>query len=182
MSSPEEKYRYESKLSVPDDERVALPEENIEVFEEVQHFDIAWIWALVGIETLVLMIPLIATGQPWWFLLMMATMMVLTMSFLSSMRLYTRIDNDGVHYRMNPFQRRFRTLYWDEIEFIQLRKLSGLREMTGYGMRMGIKKRIYNLGGNQVIHIVRKNGKEILISTNKGKEVARQLDLRPLTV
>lgn len=181
MSSPEEKYSYESKLSSLE-ERVSLPQENIEAFEEVQHFDVAWIWALIGIETLVVMIPLIVTGQPWWFLLMMASMMVLTMSFLSSMKLYTRIDNEGVHYRMNPFQRRDKTVYWDEIEIVQLRKLSGLKEYSGYGIRMGIKKRFYNLGGNHVIHIVRKDGKEILISTKKAKEVVRQLDIRPLTV
>ena len=181
MSSPEEKYRYESKLSALE-HRVPLPQENIEAFEEVQHFDIAWIWALIGIETLVVMIPLIATGQPWWFLLMMASVMVLTMSMLSSLKLYTRIDAEGVHYRMNPFQRRSKIVYWDEIEIIQLRKLSGLKEFSGYGMRIGRKKRIYNLGGNQVIHIIRKDGKEILISTNKGKEVVRQLDIRPLTV
>lgn len=175
------KYR-DGEITSKEEELAQLLNTKVTPFEEFQHFEKSWIWVVLGIEVLVIMIPLLLTGQPWWFFLMMGTMLVLTMSMLSAMKLYSRIDDAGIHYRMSPFHfGKERSIPWNEIDTVELRSFSGI-QVRGYGVRIARNKTIYNVGGKHVIHITKKNGKQIVLGTQKPQEVSRQLDDRPITV
>jgi hypothetical protein len=109
--------------------------------------------------------------------------MAMTMAMLGSLKLYTRIDSEGVHFRMTPFHFREKVIYWDEIDQIHVRQYSPIKEYGGWGIRMGGKNgNAFNVRGNYGIQLVRKNGKKILLGTQRPQEAARHLAAHPLLV
>ena len=180
---PEEKYKpVEDEIIGEDVRRVKLPEDNPDIFEETQRMDQAWIWILLGIATLATIIPLVLTSQPLWIFFIISVVMVMALSMISAMKLYTRIDDVGVHFRMMPFHLKEKTIAWEDIDSIRVRQYSPIGEYGGYGIRIGGNGSAYNIRGNQGIQIVKKNGKRILIGTQKNADAIRQLERRPLIV
>ncbi len=183
FSSPEEKYKYDESLKVLQEyNRVELPPDTEEIFIEEQNFDQAWIWLLLGLLTLGVFISLVMAGQ--WGLIMLLTgaVLVSSMTLMASFRLHTKIDDEGVHYHANPFQWKFKTIRWDEIDQIYVRNYSPLLEYGGWGIRYGRSGWAYIAKGNQGIQVVMKSGKKILLGTQQGEEVTRLLAHRSLTV
>ena len=163
--------------------RVQLPTDEGMVFEEVQPFDQLWIWILLGVEFLVMMIIFLATGIPWWTIAMILGFMSTTTALMGSLKLYTRIDSEGIHYRMTPFHFKEKAIYWGEVDQIHVRKYSPIKEYGGWGIRYGGKNgRAFNVRGDVGIQIVKKDGKRILLGTQKPDEVSRQLAGHPLLV
>lgn len=163
-------------------ERVALPPDDAEYFVEEQRFDQIWLWAIMGIQLLIVMIPLILTGQDWWSIIIAFLAIVLGMALLGSLSLRTRMDEEGVHFKMKLFHWRERTIPWDDIEQIHVREYSPVSEYGGWGMKYGRSGWAYNVRGNHGIQILKKNGKRILIGTQRPEEVAEYLDGKPLLV
>ena len=159
---------------------VELPTE--EVFEEVQPFDLAWLWMLLGIEVLVIFIPLIVAGTPWWTILMVAVFMALILSLLSATNLQTRMDYEGVHYRMKPFHLKPQFIPWEKIDMIQVRPYNPLREDGGYGLRVRRNRKAYNVGSRHCIAIVTKEGKHVVIGTQDPESANAFLSRRPMMV
>ena len=182
-SSREEPYKYdESFIQSQNEDRVQLPQDDNEVFSEVQTFDQSWVWILLGIGVLLVFIPLLVTGQPWWLFLLMAIVQVLSMSMMASFKLNTRIDEIGIHYQFKPLHWKERIIPWGDIDQIYVRQYSPIAEYGGRGMRYGLKGLSYNINGNQGIQIIRKNGKRLLIGTQKPDEASRQIDHHLITV
>jgi hypothetical protein len=161
---------------------VELPGDEGVAFEEVQPFDQLWIWVMLGIELAILVIALLMTGQPLWTIAMGLGVMTLTMAMMSSLKLYTRIDSFGVHFRMTPFHFREQTISWEEIDQIHVRKYSPILEYGGWGIRFGKSGKAFNVRGTYGIQVVKKNGKRILIGTQRPDEAARHLGTHPLLV
>ncbi|MDZ4749548.1 MAG: hypothetical protein SH808_13755 [Saprospiraceae bacterium] len=164
----------ESRLELPGDEEV--------IFEEVQPFDQIGIWLLLGLELAIIIIVLLVSGQPIWTVALGLGAMTLTMALLGSLKLYTRIDSIGVHFRMKPFHLREQSIPWEEIDQIHVRTYSAILEYGGWGMRIGRKGKAYNVRGNDGIQIVKKNGKKVLIGTQRPEEASRHLSGHPLLV
>ena len=181
--SKDEPYKYEESFGQPDDDhRIQLPQETDDLFKEEQSFDQVWVWALLGIGTVGVLLPLLLTGQGLWALLLVATIQVLSMSLMAIFRLYTRIDDEGVHYRMKPFQMKFKTIPWKDIDQIYVRKYSPVLEYGGWGIRFGLNGKAFNVSGNKGIQLVLKNGKRILLGTGKPDEASRKIADRPITL
>ncbi|MGB3078582.1 MAG: hypothetical protein WBB31_05850 [Saprospiraceae bacterium] len=183
FSSPEEKYKYDESLKVlQEDNRVMLPADTAEIFAEEQNFDQAWVWLLLGVVTLGVFVSLVMAGQWGLIMLLAGAVLVSSMTLMASFKLYTKIDSEGVHYHANPFQWKNKTIRWDEIDQIYVRKYSPLLEYGGWGIRYGRSGWAYIAKGNQGIQMVLKNGKKILLGTQQGEEVTRLLEHRSLTV
>lgn len=162
--------------------RVELPGEEHTSFEEVQPFDQIWLWSLLGLELVIMVIAVLTAAAPLWIMAVCLGIMALTMALLGSLKLYTRIDADGVHFRMTPFHFREQTILWEEIDQIQVRKYSPIMEYGGWGIRIGLMGKAYNVKGDKGIQIVKKNGKRLLIGTQRPEEAASQLAAHPLLV
>ena len=181
--SHQESFKFDESIFKPrTDTRVQLPGEYDTAFQEEQSFDQIWVWALLGIELVVMLVPLILTGQPWWTLILSVGVMVLTMVLLASFKLYTRIDSSGVHYRMKPFHFKEQTIIWDDIDQIFVRKYSPILEYGGWGIRFGRNGKAFNMRGNYGIQIVKKDGKRILIGTQNPEAAGIHLNQHPLLV
>jgi len=162
--------------------RVQLPGDNIEAYEEVQTMNQVWIWVLMGIETLAILLPMVILKVTLLVIAPVALMMLLTLIMLGSMKLKTRIDEEGVHYQMNLFHWHKRPIPWSEIDQIYVRQYSPMREYGGWGMRYGRNGRAITMHGKYGIQIVKKDGKRILIGTEQPESVTRILQHHPLLV
>ncbi len=181
---PDNKSRYEFDESIftPNEERVKLPSPVEEVYHEQQAFDQIWLWAILGIELLVILIPLVLTGQPWWTFVLGVGVMVMTMALLGSMKLTTSIDSTGVQYKMSVFHWKTHTIPWEDIDQIYVRKYAPISEYGGWGIRYGRGGRALNVRGNYGIQIVKKDGKRLLLGTQTPEEAALYLSKHPLLV
>jgi len=168
------KPRLDNKLELPSDQEI--------VYEEVQPFDQLWIWILVSFEFAVMVITFLIVGLPLWTSAFGLLAMTLTMALLGSLKLYSRIDATGVHYCMIPFHFKERTVPWEEMDQIQVRQYSAIKEYGGWGIRYGRSGRAVNVGGQYGIQIVKKDGKHLLIGTQRPEEAARHLARHPLLV
>ena len=106
--------------------------------------------------------------------------LLLVFGILVRLKLSSRIDERGIHYRFSPFHRSFKLISWNAIQEVHIRNYKPISEYGGWGMRStnlwNRKKGIaYIISGNQGIQLVLKSGKKILIGTRKSEEVKRAL-------
>ncbi|MBK7477116.1 MAG: hypothetical protein IPI11_14350 [Haliscomenobacter sp.] len=91
--------------------------------------------------------------------------------FLLSIKLATSITREGILIRFSPFVKRF--IPWEEVEKAYVRTYRPILEYGGWGIRFGAGgSRAYNISGNQGLQLVLKNGKKILVGTQKTESLA----------
>ncbi len=156
----------------------------MKVFIEEQRFMQSWI-LLVVVLTSFLPITLAAKkviesdGQDQSAIIAMiivTIVVVLVFVLILFLRLRTRIDERGIAYRFIPFHFHARFIPWNEIQKAHVRKYNPISEYGGWGIKGGVlrnkKKGIaYNVSGNIGIQLVLKNGKKVLIGTQKEHQV-----------
>lgn len=101
------------------------------------------------------------------------TFLLIALLFLFS-RLETKIDHLGVYVRFLPILVKWRFYPWEEIQSAGIRQYSPLLEYGGWGFRIGImgQGNAYTLSGKQGLQLEFKNGKKLLIGTNREKELS----------
>ena len=150
------------------------------VFKETQKFDQWWIWALL---TLSLAPNFIIIGEALennslnltrdLFVLNSILGGVILLFWI--MKLKTQIDKLGIKFTYVPFYKR--AIAWSEITSLQLIKYGfvgyGIRFFTGHGT-------IFNTKGNKGLAITLKNGKRLVIGTQKPEEIERFIENQKL--
>ncbi len=149
------------------------------VFNEIQRFDHWWLQLI----NLVIVGSLLYACYQWFvigkwtasaegFGQVVALLFIpLSMVFVYALRLETQIDEQGVHYRFSPFHSSKRLIKWEEIAEINVRTYSPILEYGGWGYRISFGKgKAYNVKGNKGIQLLLKNGKKLLIGTQKQME------------
>ena len=159
-----------------------LPQDNPPVYEEVQPFNQIWLWALIGVELVIVLLPMIIMKIAFPVMILVMLGMLIPLIILGSLKLKTRIDHEGLHFQMIPFHWKERMIPWSDIDQVYVRKYSALREYGGWGMRLGRNGWAYNVRGNYGIQVVKKNGKQILLGTQQPDEVTQSLKTHPLLV
>jgi hypothetical protein len=157
----------------------------------VQRFRQVWLWAmLVAVETAVLVplawgavsqlvfgIPfgskpssdlalglgaaaaaLFCAGLTWLFL---------------RMALEVAVDASGVCVRFRPFLTR--RIGFQEIEECAARRYRPILEFGGWGIRVGWRKRAYNVSGNLGVQLVLAGGRRVLIGSQRPAELAAEI-------
>jgi len=155
------------------------------VFQEKQRFDQWWIWLLFLLCFGVLFIDpfqKIMDGKSFSFSTFNEgfwigfTVMVLVILLFRLLTLNTEIDEKGIRYQFSPFHRSQRQVSWADMEKCYTRKYRPISEYGGWGLRMGTKGGAYNVRGSQGIQILYKNGKKLLIGTQKSEEAQQVID------
>lgn len=87
------------------------------------------------------------------------------------------MKTDGIYVRFFPFLLTFRKYPWEDLEKATVRTYSPLAEYGGWGYRISFsgKGRAFNISGNKGLQLKFKNGKKLLIGTNKPDELAEVL-------
>lgn len=147
-------------------------------FNEKQHFTQIWVWILLTGLLISSLFPLFRKPNPSIISILIYTSpMVVIMILFAVMYLQTSINSEGISIQFNPFHRKPKVFKWNEINSIELLKYSPLFEYGGWGIRGIGDDKAYNIKGNIGLKIRFKNGKKILIGTQKPEEINKLLNI-----
>jgi len=143
-------------------------------FREVQYMR-RWIW-LVALICLVVIISAGMSGmnKPGMIASMRIPVFVAGLStvlFLVS-KLIVEVRDDGIYIKYSPFHMSYRKIPLSEIASVEARTYSPLREYGGWGCRGFGKNIAYNVSGNRGVQLVLRDGKRLLIGSQKPEELA----------
>ena len=157
-------------------------------FQEKQKLKLWWLYVLLGIEAIVILsIIFLAKGgmslqdlKDVYFLPILSILLpFIIVYFVTQNELKLTINQTGVTYRYWPFTKQ-RTIIWDEISKLYLRKYDAFSEYGGWGLRYKLwfkfndKAFIFNdkiLG----MQIELNDNKKLLFSTDKKDELTHFL-------
>jgi hypothetical protein len=161
-------------------------------FKEVQGFRVWWAWAAIIALNILFMYAIIQQviiGIPFGnnpasnLVLLLAELATLSfLYFLYSIKLKTTFNEQGIHYRFYPFQRKPTFIEWNELSDAYIRHYNSFYEFGGWGIRTGSEKagRAINTSAscNEGLQLEFKDGKLLLIGTAKPEEIKRIIDLQ----
>ncbi|MCL2247070.1 MAG: hypothetical protein FWC10_08185 [Lentimicrobiaceae bacterium] len=141
----------------------------------------------------------IGKGQPWGTNPLSDTGLIITTSFVTAIiivtiilfwvaRLETSVTTNEIRVRFFPFTRSFEHYKWEDISNVSIQKIKyfkhggwGYRSKTGLGLRIGFdgikltnyfsKNIIYSVSGKYALQLELKNGKKVMIGTEREKEI-----------
>ncbi|WP_346863236.1 hypothetical protein [uncultured Draconibacterium sp.] len=160
------------------------------LFKEEQRFTQWWLWLILGSTLLAIIFPLVnelltqsldTSPEGVLRLVLIGVMSLLfivaVLIVLLLTRLKTKIRNNEILVAYPPFKRKWLKITADEIERFEIRKYRAIREYGGYGFRS--KRRIgqaYIISGNFGLQLYLKNGKKLLIGTQKKQALEYAMD------
>ena len=155
-------------------------------FNETQYFRQKWLWAIIiffpafslyGIYEQIIMgnpigdKPISDDGLIWFTVLIGVGLPLL----FYSIRLKTRVSEEGLHYQFFPIHLKERTIPYGDIESFKARKYSPLKEFGGWGIRFGFEGKAYNVSGKEGLQLVLKNERKVLFGSQKAKELEKAM-------
>ncbi|WP_375236223.1 hypothetical protein [Winogradskyella sp.] len=151
------------------------------IFKEEQRFTQTWLIIIIVISLIVTLaiilkeIDKLTTSE----IIISIGTIILASGLILLFKLTTRIDEKGIHYKFFPFHLKFKTVFWNDIENAYIRTYNAISEYGGWGIRGGTlwykaKGKAINISGNIGIQLELKDGKKLLIGTNK-KEQAQDV-------
>ncbi len=155
------------------------------LFREEQRFTQWWLWLILGFTLLAVVVPLanaITEGQTQVNSSNSARLVlygILSVLFLTAViavilfiKLKTKITESGISLIFFPFVRKWKEISFQEIEKYEIRRYRAILEYGGYGMRKRRKVgQAFSISGNMGLQLYLKNGKKLLIGTQKKKAI-----------
>lgn len=151
------------------------------LYTESQKFRQWWLWLLIVCLNLFLISLLfknlivdpdfISAQQGTSLLYSWIFVLVLSLFFLS-FKLDTIVREDGIYVRFFPIHRKQRVYIWQDLDQVYIRKYEALGEYGGWGFRGLGNNRALNVSGKVGLQLVLKDGRRMLIGTQKAKELS----------
>ena len=143
------------------------------LFSEKQHFKQWWLMLIflsivVGLslatyQQFIKNLPMLSIFIAWSIVLSVIALFYL-------MHLKTVVTEEAISIHFFPFLKK--QITWNEIEKAYIREYNPLGEYGGWGIRFGLNKGMaYTIAGNLGLQLVLKKGDELLIGTQKEKEL-----------
>lgn len=159
-------------------------------FNEVQRFKTWWAWAGVLVlnilfiyaivQQVILDKPIGNKPAPDIVLILVALVPLLLLIFLLTIKLKTRVNDTGIHYRFYPFHFTERKIEWHELRDAYMRQYNSFYEFGGWGIRYGTAKagRAVNTSASSDIGLQLQfnNGTLLLIGTARPEELRQVID------
>lgn len=166
------------------------------LFKEEQRFVQWWLWFILLSAFAVSVVPIwyglfqqVTTGQPWGdnpsgngVLALIASLttllMVGVMLLFKTMRLQVEIHDNEIRFRYPPMVRKWRSIARTEIERYEVGKYKPVAEYGGWGIRQGFRKygKAYNASGNIGVKLFLKNGKIILLGSQRAQALSYAME------
>jgi len=108
-------------------------------------------------------------------LLIILAALIIVFSIFITGYLKTALDQSGIVVEMRILIRFGKIIHWDEIESIKVDKYRPILQFGGWGYRIGWKAVAYNCRGNDGLIIILKNGRKIVVGTQKPDELKKFL-------
>jgi hypothetical protein len=160
----------------------------MQYFEEEQRFRQPWIWAVV-LSSVVILLGVFGYGliqqlilkEPFGdnpasdsgLIIAAVTTFVLgggSTLLLYKMKLTTKLDSNGLHILFFPLRRRDIPL--NDIAHWEACTYRPIRDYGGWGIKVGRRGWAYNVSGNQGVELKLKNGKKLLIGSQRSEDLS----------
>lgn len=170
-----------------------MAEQNEPMFTEVQRFRQLWIWLLTIISAVAMLgivgglvvqrdfATLWQESHAGMIVSIMAMILValgLPILFYAT-KLITEVHPDGIYVRFVPFHLSYRKMLFADLKSYEARAYSPLGEYGGWGIRYGAggkRNMAYNVSGNRGVQLEFKDGRRLLIGSQKPDELVRAID------
>lgn len=158
----------------------------MKVFVEEQRFK-RWILLVVMVVPIVGgIVPLILAennipefnSEGFWGLTITFITISLVFLLILSIRLKTKINEQGIYYQYFPIHFSQKFIPWQDLKEYYVIKYNSLTQFGGYGFRRSFfrnKGTAMNVGGKYGIQLILKNGKKILIGTQNVSDATNVL-------
>jgi len=150
------------------------------VFAERQWLVRHW-WPLLLLPAL--LVPLVmwlapkhGTPPGWWVFALFG----LVMALVAGLVLDVRLDATGAYYRLLPLQWRWQHVAWPEVARAYLRRYDPLSEYGGWGIKGTARNRAYNIANDEGLQLELRDGRRVLLGTQRPTELAQALAQLPL--
>jgi hypothetical protein len=162
-------------------------------FFESQRFRQTWVWVLlIGVMLPILLLfgyglyQQVVLGRPFGnqplsngALITIIVANVAVLAAVMVMMWFAHLDvavrDRELVIRFVPFHLKPRRITLDEIAEAQARQYRPIVEYGGWGIRYGFNGMAYNVSGNEGVQLTLRNGKRILIGSQRSAELARAL-------
>jgi len=153
---------------------------DIPLFAERQWLLRHW-WPLLLLPTLLIplllwLVPAHGTPPPWWIFALAG----LALCLVAGLVLDVRLDTAGAHYRLRPLQWRWRHIAWAEVAHAYLRRYDPLGEYGGWGIKGTTQNRAYNIANDEGLQLELRDGRRVLLGTQRPAELIQALATLPL--
>lgn len=165
-------------------------------FREEQRFTQYWLWVLLVLVITAVLLPIFAalyaeliegrsfgenpssTATLLIMFFMVAGLSSGILVLFWRTKLVTVVNKDGISLRFPPFFSRERKFEADSIAEYYIRQYKPIREYGGWGIRLGLTGygRAYNVKGKTGLQLVFKNGKGLLIGTQRSAALMRAMN------
>ncbi|MFV0266606.1 MAG: DUF6141 family protein [Draconibacterium sp.] len=109
--------------------------------------------------------------------LLFLTILTIVIIINSIARLRTKIEKDGIYVRYFPYKKKWEKISVSGIHSYRLRKYRPYREYGGYGIKDRRRSgKAYIISGRTGLQLHLKNGKRILIGTQKKQAIIYAMD------
>lgn len=136
---------------------------------EVQRFDQKWLWFVLILSAIAGILCSIFIERGFLIGVFVIFPVIL---LLILMRIVTVINHEGVSIRYFPIYISEKKIKWDDIDNIYVRTYKPIVEFGGWGIRISkMNGMAFTTKGKYGIQIVFKNGKKLLVGTQKPHEV-----------
>lgn len=112
------------------------------------------------------------TGQ-----IVFIAILIFSIGLIYMFKLKTIIDEIGLHYQFLPINLSKKTIRWTELKKCYVRIYNPIKEYGGWGYRLSFGKgKALNVKGNKGIQLEFKDGKKLLIGTQKKEDAQNVIE------
>ena len=147
-------------------------------FKESQKINLGWKWIFfIGLYVLMLwaLVEQFSEESDIGAIISIVFSLIILVVFnviVIIMKLETYIDETKISYQYKPFHIKPREVLWSEVSEFYTRDYKPIREYGGHGIQRRIRKgRAFTVSGNKGLQLILKDGRKILLGTNKPKEL-----------
>ena len=159
-------------------------EKNSLIFCEKQKFSrlVRWLFILGPVVYVLILLSIVGKEwtQPLQTIVAVAgltiTISVTVLLWIS--KLETEVRSDGLYVRFFPSHINFKKIAFEDISEYYAREYSPILEYGGWGIRFNMfgAGKAYNARGNKGVQLVLKNGKKLLVGSQKPQELVVAID------
>lgn len=142
------------------------------LFREAQSFS-SWL-VLIPLAPLCLVWTLVFFDFIWFDFVLSGFIFLGTAVLIMFSKLITELRNDALYVKFAPFHFSFKRFDFSEMISATAREYSVIGEYGGWGIRYGLGGvgKAYNARGNEGVQLVFKDGRKVLIGSQRAKQLA----------
>jgi hypothetical protein len=155
------------------------------IFREEQRFRQWWVWLLVlgvaaiqwwgFVEQIVLGVPWGDSPAPDWIMWLFWLLFGIGLPvFFYRLALTVDVTPEQVIIRYRPLANRM--IPFAEVESVKVRTYKPILSYGGYGLRGTSRNTVYNVSGNQGVSLLLRDGRQVLIGSQRASELALAID------